>query len=115
MIENRSRDFLNVKRVTRELETLIRAIDRNSPCVPPTMPQSADEIKQLAAWRKFITWERSNPLKTEDILLVTRRVILAYEQCLLCLGYHANYWYVFPFYVTEDEIFPRWNTTKTPV
>ncbi|CAF0946428.1 unnamed protein product [Rotaria sordida] len=93
MIESRSRDFLNVKRVTKELETLTRAIDRNNPCMPPTSPQSTDEIKQLAAWRKFISWERSNPLKTEDILLVTRRVILTYEQCLLCLGYHADLWY----------------------
>jgi cleavage stimulation factor subunit 3 len=94
MIESRSRDFLNVKRVTKELETLTRALDRNNPCLPSTSPQSTDEIKQLAAWRKFITWERSNPLKTEDALLVTRRVVLAYEQCLLCLGYHANLWYV---------------------
>ena len=93
MIESRSREFLNIKRVTKELDTLTRIIDRNSPCLPPTSPQSADEVKQLAAWKKFIAWERSNPLKTEDILLVTRRVILAYEQCLLCLGYHADLWY----------------------
>jgi cleavage stimulation factor subunit 3 len=96
MIDERSRDFLNVKRVTKEFETLARAIDRNIPCIPPTSSsQSADEIKQLAAWKKIITWERSNPLKTEDVLLVTRRVVLAYEQCLLCLGYHTDLWYVF--------------------
>lgn len=92
MIDERSRDFLNAKRVAKEFETLIRTIDRNIPCVLPTSPQSADEIKQLAAWRKFIAWERSNPLKTEDTLLITRRVVLAYEQCLLCLGYQADLW-----------------------
>jgi len=32
-------------------------------------------------------------LKTEDSLLLTRRVVLAYEQCLLCLGYHTDLWY----------------------
>lgn len=93
MIESRSREFLNIKRITKELDTLTRVIDRNSPCMPPSTPQSADEIKQLAAWRKFISWERSNPLKTEDPLQVTRRVILAYEQCLLCLGYNTDLWY----------------------
>jgi cleavage stimulation factor subunit 3 len=92
MIDERSRDFLNVKRVTKEFETLARSIDRNIPCIPPTSPQSSDEIKQLAAWRKLIAWERSNPLKTEDTLLVTRRVVLSYEQCLLCLGYHTDLW-----------------------
>lgn len=103
MVDSRSRDFLNVKRVAKELETLTRAIDRNNPCVPSTSPQSAEEIKQLAAWRKLIAWERSNPLKTEDILLVTRRVVLAYEQCLLCLGYHADLWYVLIRY--NDKIY----------
>ncbi|CAF4460562.1 unnamed protein product [Rotaria socialis] len=93
IIEERSREFSNVKRVTKEFETLARAIDRNIPCVPPSAPQSADEIKQVTAWRKFILWERSNPLKTEDVLLVARRVVLAYEQCLLCLGYHPDLWY----------------------
>jgi cleavage stimulation factor subunit 3 len=92
MIDERSRDFLNAKRVTKEFETLVRTIDRNIPCVLPTSPQSSDEIKQLAAWRKLIAWERSNPLKTEDALLVTRRVLLAYEQCLLCLGYQTDLW-----------------------
>ncbi|CAF3540845.1 unnamed protein product [Rotaria sordida] len=93
IIDERSREFLNVKRVTKEFETLVRTIDRNIPCIPPTIPQTADEIKQITAWRKFISWERLNPLKTEDILLVVRRVVLAYEQCLLCLGYHADLWY----------------------
>lgn len=92
MIESRSREFLNIKRVTKELDTLTRVIDRNSPCMPSTSPQSIDEVRQLAAWKKFIAWERSNPLKTEDVQIVTRRVILAYEQCLLCLGYHADLW-----------------------
>ncbi|UJR32024.1 hypothetical protein I4U23_019492 [Adineta vaga] len=93
IIEERSRDFMNAKRVSKEFETLVRTIDRNVPCVPPTSPQASEEIKQLAAWRKLITWEKSNPLKTEDPLIVTRRVVLAYEQCLLCLGYHADLWY----------------------
>ena len=88
IIESRSRDFLNIKRVTKELETLTRATDRNTPCIPST-----EDIKQLTAWRKLITWERLNPLKTEDKLLITRRVILAYEQALLCLGYHVDLWY----------------------
>lgn len=92
MIESRSREFLNVKRMTKELDTLTRVIDRNSPCMPPSTPQSAEEIKQLAAWRKFIAWERSNPLKTEDASVVARRVVLAYEQCLLCLGYNTDLW-----------------------
>ncbi|CAF1144036.1 unnamed protein product [Adineta ricciae] len=93
IIDERSRDYTNAKRVSKDFETLVRTIDRNVPCVPPSSPQSSEELKQLAAWRKLIAWEKSNPLKTEDLLLLTRRVVLAYEQCLLCLGYHADLWY----------------------
>jgi cleavage stimulation factor subunit 3 len=72
---------------------LTRTIDRHLPCQPSTLPLSTDEIKQLTAWKRLISWERSNPLKTDDLALLTRRVILAYEQCLLCLGYHVDLWY----------------------
>lgn len=92
IIEERSRDFATVKRVAKELETLARAIDRNAPCVPPSIPPTADEMKQVAAWRKLIAWERSNPLKSEDAVLVARRVVLAYEQALLCLGFYPDLW-----------------------
>ncbi|CAF3545443.1 unnamed protein product [Adineta steineri] len=93
IIESRTRDFYNTKRVAKELETLTRSIDRNSLCIPPISLQSTDVIKQISAWRKLIAWERSNPLKTEDTLLIIRRVIFTYEQCLLCFGYHTDIWY----------------------
>ena len=104
MIESRSKEFMSVKRVTKEFEILTRAIDRNIPCVPPTSPQSIDELKQITAWRRLIAWERSNPLKTDDALLVTRRVILAYEQCLLCLGYHVDLWYEACAYLEQTSL-----------
>ena len=47
---------------------------------------------QLELWQKYISWERSNPLRVEDQVLITRRVMFAYEQCLLCLGHHPNVW-----------------------
>lgn len=44
-------------------------------------------------WKKYIAWERSNPLRTEDTSLVARRVMFAIEQCLLCLGHHPAVWH----------------------
>lgn len=43
-------------------------------------------------WKKYIQWEKSNPLRTEDHATITKRVMFAYEQCLLCLGYHPDIW-----------------------
>jgi hypothetical protein len=44
-------------------------------------------------WKKYISWEKTNPTRTEDPTLLCRRVMFAYEQCLLCLGHHPDIWY----------------------
>ncbi|XP_018329135.1 protein suppressor of forked isoform X2 [Agrilus planipennis] len=87
----RSRDYMNARRVAKELEVQIRGINRNAPSVPPT--GTAEEQKQVELWQKYIAWEKSNPLRTEDTALLTKRVVFAFEQCLLCLGHHPDVWY----------------------
>uniref|UniRef100_A0A914RGL1 Suppressor of forked domain-containing protein n=1 Tax=Parascaris equorum TaxID=6256 RepID=A0A914RGL1_PAREQ len=44
-------------------------------------------------WRKYIQWEKTNPSGTEEYAHFARRVIFAYEQALLCLGYYPDIWY----------------------
>lgn len=87
----RSRDYMNARRVAKELEVQIRGINRNAPSVPPN--GTPEEKKQVELWQKFIAWEKSNPLRTEDTALLTKRVVFALEQCLLCLGHHPDIWY----------------------
>lgn len=48
---------------------------------------------QVESWKKYIAWEKSNPLHSEDTSLVTKRVMFAFEQCLLCMGHHPDFWY----------------------
>lgn len=50
-------------------------------------------FSQVELWKKYITWERSNPLRSEDTALVARRVMFAIEQCLLCLAHHPDVWH----------------------
>ncbi|KAF4513873.1 UNVERIFIED_CONTAM: hypothetical protein B566_EDAN017209 [Ephemera danica] len=87
----RSRDYMNARRVAKEFEAATRGINRNVPSVPPTA--AAEEVKQVDLWKKYIAWEKSNPLRTEDQTLITKRVMFAYEQCLLCMGHHPDIWY----------------------
>lgn len=47
---------------------------------------------QLQIWKKYIFWERNNPLWIDDTLLLTRRVMYAYEQCLQCMGFNPDIW-----------------------
>ncbi|KAG5881074.1 hypothetical protein JTB14_020404 [Gonioctena quinquepunctata] len=87
----RSRDYMNARRVAKELEVQIRGINRNAPSIPPG--GTPEERKQVELWQKYIAWEKSNPLRTEDTALLTKRVVFALEQCLLCLGHHPDVWY----------------------
>lgn len=48
---------------------------------------------QLDLWKRYITFEKSNPLRSEDTALVTRRVMFATEQCLLVLTHHPAVWH----------------------
>ncbi|XP_014227135.1 protein suppressor of forked [Trichogramma pretiosum] len=91
MAVERSRDYMNARRVAKELEAATRGLNRNAPSVPPT--GHPDEIKQVELWKKYISWEKGNPLRTEDTSLVARRVMFAIDQCLLCLGHHPAVWH----------------------
>ena len=91
MAIERSRDYMNARRVAKELEAITRGLNRNAISVPPT--GHSEEIKQVELWKKYIAWERSNPMRTEDMSLVVRRVTFTIEQCLLCLGHHPAVWH----------------------
>lgn len=90
MTSEKSKDYMNARRVTKEYEACTRGLNKAAHCIPPT--GSAEEKKQTEFWQKYISWERSNPLKVEDPTLITKRVLFAYEQCFLCLGHHPNIW-----------------------
>ncbi|XP_067946959.1 cleavage stimulation factor subunit 3-like isoform X2 [Watersipora subatra] len=91
MIEERSKEYSNAKRVAREYDVHSQGIIRSVPSIPPQ--NTPEELRQVELWKKFIVWEKSNPLRTEDHAVVTKRVMFAYEQCLLCLGYHPDLWF----------------------
>ncbi|KAI9542708.1 Cleavage stimulation factor subunit 3 [Dissostichus eleginoides] len=101
MIEDRSRDYMNARRVAKEYETVMKGLDRNAPSVPPQ--NSPQESQQVDMWKKYIQWEKSNPLRTEDQTLITKRVMFAYEQCLLVLGHHPDVWYEAAQYLEQSS------------
>jgi hypothetical protein len=63
-----------------------------------------------------LTWEKSNPLGLgpfeEDAATLRKRIMFAYEQCLLCLSHHADIWIDGAMYLEEtakksqDELNP---------
>ena len=78
LTQERSRDYMNARRVAKEYEAATRGLIKSNPSVPPTGSQ--EEVKQVELWHNYINWEKSNPLQVEDPALVTKRVMFAYEQ-----------------------------------
>jgi len=74
-IADRSKDYMNARRVAKEFEAITRGLNRNAPAVPPQCTQ--EETRQVELWKKFISWEKSNPLKSEDVTLVIKRGVLS--------------------------------------
>uniref|UniRef100_A0A158QHI6 Suf domain-containing protein n=1 Tax=Rodentolepis nana TaxID=102285 RepID=A0A158QHI6_RODNA len=91
LTEERGRDYMTARNVTKEYEIMTKGLSKNIPSVPPQ--NTPHEVKQVELWKRYIQWEKDNPLKTEDISVLTKRVLFAYEQCLLCLGHHPDIWY----------------------
>jgi cleavage stimulation factor subunit 3 len=100
MVQDRSRDHMNARRVAKEWEVVIRGLNRSWPAVPPTF--SPDELRQIDIWRKYIQWEKSNPLRTENNHIIVRRITYAYKQYLLCFGHHPNVWHEYSTYLEEQ-------------
>ncbi|XP_019553197.1 protein suppressor of forked [Aedes albopictus] len=97
----RSRDYMNARRVAKELEIVTKGLNRNLPAVPPT--GTKEELKQVELWKKYINFEKSNPLRSEDTALVTRRVMFATEQCLLVLTHHPAVWHQAAQYLDQSS------------
>ncbi len=45
MTAERSRDYMNARRVAKEYEAVTRGLNKSAPCVPPTGSQ--EEMKQV--------------------------------------------------------------------
>ena len=90
-IQERSREYMNARRVAKELEACTRGLNKAMPSTPPS--NHPEQNRQVEFWKKYLAWEKSNPLRTEDQSLLTRRTMFAFEQCLLCLGHHPHVWY----------------------
>ena len=100
MVQDRSRDHMNARRVAKEWEVTIRGLNRALPAVPPSF--TTEELRQRDIWRRYIHWEKSNPLRTENNGVILRRVIYAYKQYLLCFGHHPNVWHEYASYLEES-------------
>lgn len=101
MTRDREKEYMNARRFAKEYEVMCRGLNRNAPATPPS--NVPEDQRQVQIWRKYIMWERSNPLKLpEDQPDFIKRVVFAYEQCLLCLGHYPDIWFEYASYLESE-------------
>jgi cleavage stimulation factor subunit 3 len=88
----RSAGYMTARSALRELRGLKDQIVKISPILarPPTWSQS--DCKLLALWKRYISWERGNPLAIDDADTLNARIMFAYREALLCMRYYPEIW-----------------------
>ncbi|XP_065317530.1 cleavage stimulation factor subunit 3-like isoform X4 [Gordionus sp. m RMFG-2023] len=84
-----SKEYMNARRALKEIEAITRGLNKYAPPVPFL---GAAQIKQIEIWKKYLQWEKSNPMNYDDKNMVTKRVVYAYEQALLSMSYVSELW-----------------------
>lgn len=94
-----------MKKVSREYENITRPLERHLPAMPLdcVRAKEGEDVRQLYAWKRYILWERQNPLKLENHQEVMRRVVYAYEQSFLCLAHNFELWHEAACFLTNQR------------
>ncbi|KAL2900865.1 Cleavage stimulation factor subunit 77 [Bienertia sinuspersici] len=82
--------FNSARAVYREQKKYVDEIDWNMLAVPPT--GSCKEEQQWMTWKKLLAFEKGNPQRIDNISS-NKRIVFAYEQCLMYLYHYPDIWY----------------------
>jgi cleavage stimulation factor subunit 3 len=99
ILSERSGAYMMARSVYKERRILFDQINRNIWSRPPWGTEK--EEQQLYAWKNLIAWEKRNPLKLEDLIVVQERVIFVYRQSLMSLRFYPEIWYDLANYLAE--------------
>ncbi|KAJ3105305.1 mRNA 3'-end-processing protein rna14 [Physocladia obscura] len=94
LLSERSAGYMTARTAFRELKIITAPIDAAQPTwLPSTTTWSETDFDLLRAWKRLIAWEKSNPLRTEDMSIVSSRVVYAYKSSLLMMRYFPELWH----------------------
>ncbi|KAJ9367669.1 hypothetical protein DTO282E5_7666 [Paecilomyces variotii] len=97
-LQERSPAYMTARSSYTELQNITRDLIRTSlPRLPP-IPGSEGDVEfnqQVEIWKRWIDWEKSDPLvlKEEDIAGFRARVLYVYKQALMALRFLPEIWF----------------------
>ncbi|KJE88730.1 hypothetical protein, variant [Capsaspora owczarzaki ATCC 30864] len=105
LLAERSAAYMTARSSFKERKLILDTLPKN--WMPVPVEGSARENQVASIWRRFINYEKSNPLKLEDPLALVSRVIYAYRQCLLSMPHHVHFWIDAVVYLETNEQIER--------
>ncbi|RUS21308.1 hypothetical protein BC937DRAFT_93090 [Endogone sp. FLAS-F59071] len=91
-LAERSPAYMTARTALREMRIFTDAMIRGGIPKPPQWTER--EVHQLDLWKRYILWEKSNPLHLDDTNVLADRIMYAYQQALLVLRFYPEIWYV---------------------
>ncbi|RHZ76420.1 hypothetical protein Glove_197g91 [Diversispora epigaea] len=90
-LQDRSPAYMTARTAVKEMRRFTDKINKNIIPTPPKWTKS--EKEQLAYWKEWIEWEKSNPLALEDQSLLKKRIIYVYKQAMMYLRFYPEIWF----------------------
>ncbi|KAF2144565.1 uncharacterized protein K452DRAFT_295997 [Aplosporella prunicola CBS 121167] len=97
-LQEKSPAYMTARSSIIALENITKDLRRTTlPQLPPALGFEGDVeyVKQVDIWKKWIAWEKEDPLvlKDEDISAYKARVIYVYRQALMALRFWPEMWF----------------------
>ncbi|KAI8324736.1 Suf-domain-containing protein [Martensiomyces pterosporus] len=100
-LSDMSSAYMTARTALREMNKHWDVIKKTGP--PQSLPKlpewSPREIGYLDAWKSYLKWEASNPLRLESAELTQKRVVYAYSQACMVLRFYPEVWIEFADYL----------------
>ncbi|ORY39382.1 Suf-domain-containing protein [Rhizoclosmatium globosum] len=101
-LSERSAGYMMARTAYRELKIITATIDAMQPTWLPTPTKWTEtDFEVLRAWKKYIAWEKNNPLRIEDASVLSSRVVYAYKSALLMMRFFPELWHDAARYLIE--------------
>ncbi|KAJ3228371.1 mRNA 3'-end-processing protein rna14 [Clydaea vesicula] len=92
-ISERSSGYMTARTALREITGFMENIEKaQSSFLPKPVTWSETDCKLLELWKRYIAWEKSNPLNIDDKTHLFTRVMYTYNSALLKLRYFPEIW-----------------------
>ncbi|KAJ3269702.1 mRNA 3'-end-processing protein rna14 [Terramyces sp. JEL0728] len=92
-ISDQASGYMTARACSKDLKALLEPIEKTQAkwiTKPPTW--SSNQVQLLNYWKRYLSWEQSNPLNLDKESLIAR-VLYGYKCCWLMLKYFVELWY----------------------